>query len=155
MPKITARPTYTLRATETSFVEGSCGRRPMITMSNSSTETVTTIVVHQTQVGTSMCANLSGDADGSSGCRTTNPEVSPARLTRTNGTGTGSEPVTVMTTPLRRNTPLHRSQSRRAGPPPASRGPLARPTLAVMRASSRTTRSWLVVVVLTLVASLG
>ena len=35
-------------------MEGSCGRRPMMTTSKSRTDTVTMIVVHQTQVGTSM-----------------------------------------------------------------------------------------------------
>ena len=40
-------------ATETSRVDGSCGRRPMTTTSKTSTDTVTTMVVHHTQVGTS------------------------------------------------------------------------------------------------------
>ena len=53
MPKSTARPTYTASEIETSLVEGSCGRRPMMTTSKSRTDTVTMIVVHQTQVGTS------------------------------------------------------------------------------------------------------
>src|SRR3954466_10706411 len=53
MPKTIASPTYRVSAKETSLVLGSCGRRPMTTTSKSSTETVTMIVVHQTQVGTS------------------------------------------------------------------------------------------------------
>src|SRR5262245_42580296 len=39
---------------ETSLVDGSCGRRPITITSNSSTEQVTRIVVHHTQVETSM-----------------------------------------------------------------------------------------------------
>src|SRR3954453_10198482 len=53
MPNTIASPTYRERPIETSLVEGSCGWRPMTKTSSSSTETVTMIVVHQTQVGTS------------------------------------------------------------------------------------------------------
>src|SRR4051795_2009042 len=54
MPKRIARPTYTESASDTSLVEGSCGRRPITMRSKSRTDIVTPIVVHQTQVGTSM-----------------------------------------------------------------------------------------------------
>src|SRR6476620_8249205 len=53
IPKRIASPTYAESATDTSLVLGSCGCRPMTNTSSSSTETVTMIVVHQTQVGTS------------------------------------------------------------------------------------------------------
>ena len=49
---------------DTSFIDGSCGRRPMMTMSKSRTDIVTMMVVHQTQVGMSTAVNPSGYADG-------------------------------------------------------------------------------------------
>ena len=48
-PKITARPTYRPSWRLTSFIEGSWGRRPMISRSTSRTPTVTTMVIAQTR----------------------------------------------------------------------------------------------------------
>src|SRR6478609_9656896 len=54
MPNATAIPTNTPSATLTSLREGSCGRRPMTTMSTSRTALVMPIVSHQVSGDTSM-----------------------------------------------------------------------------------------------------
>src|SRR3954466_2765828 len=91
---------------ETSLVDGSCGRRPSTTTSNSSTALVTMIVVHQTQIGTSMHfppegSGARGLARIGAGLRRSLPPVG-----RASGAGPPSAGWAVMTTPHRGNTPL-------------------------------------------------
>ena len=121
-----ARPMKKARCVETSFMEGSCGRRPMMSRSTSRTPTVTTTVMIQ-MVGeaTESPSNLSTnvllgvfsvgryphrrtntDSHDKDWLRRSLPSGGRWRR-RTNGAGpTPDEPdETVMTTPLRRNTP--------------------------------------------------
>src|SRR5699024_1878537 len=88
-------------AKETSRVEGSCGRRPMITTSKSSRLTVTMMVVHHTQVATFIGTPPERQARQAL-AGTFAPEVSSAQVFRAHCAG--ARPV--MTAQRSGNTPL-------------------------------------------------
>ena len=125
MPNATAIPMKTPSAMLTSLREGSCGRRPMTTMSTSRTALVMPIVSHQVSGDTSMLrasgpvrAHATYDACG---CLLSGGLF--RRIVATDGPGSGpmSCGQTVMTRPPRRNTPLQRVPSSQTQARPGNR----------------------------------